>query len=386
MKFDKYYLGGLILILMAFLLYFTSFLDMFIRPFFQIILMGSSKGKDVLFFGIFGLFLILSRFSEKHKFNILNKSNKFYLKLTLYLLILIGLIGIITEIYIRLVLNLPINSTFIVVNPSMTSTSIMHSHVFKSIFGFIASSIIHNIPHGIHVGNSLEHYIPDIVKFSFILMVILFITMIKACENRSSLNRIFTVFFFTCGIIGIMDGGIFSTPGVGGIFGCLVILYDGYLLDRISPLISSKEKETIINNLNENPGGEFTTIVDFKTFKIRLFQDLSKVFNNLKNHKIEINHIKVILPYLILIFIIILRFALIFAVAQTAYYEVDILNPHDSINLEDYGVISVVDENNRSIYYLSSNHNEMILLNSLANRLHSKCDSFSITWNAYSYL
>ena len=135
MKFDKYYLGGLILILMAFLLYFTSFLDMFIRPFFQIILMGSSKGKDVLFFGIFGLFLILSRFSEKHKFNILNKSNKFYLKLTLYLLILIGLIGIITEIYIRLVLNLPINSTFIVVNPSMTSTSIMHSHVFKSIFG-----------------------------------------------------------------------------------------------------------------------------------------------------------------------------------------------------------------------------------------------------------
>lgn len=386
MKFDKYYIGGLILIIFACLLYFTSFLDMFIRPFFQIILMGSSKGKDVLFFGIFGLFLILSRFSEKHKFNILNKSNKFYLKLTLSLLIIIGLIGIVTEIYIRLVLNLPINSTFIVVNPSMTSTSIMHSHVFKSIFGYIVSSIIHHIPNGIHVGNSLEHYIPDIVKFSFILMVILFITMIKACENRCTLNRIFTVFFFTCGIIGIMDGGLFSTPGVGGIFGCLVIIYNGYLINRISPLISSKGKDTIKNNLKENPDSEFTTIVDLKTFKISLFQDLTKVYKNLKSHKIEIRHLKLVLPYLVLILIIILRFALIFAMAQTAYYEVDILNPHDSINLDDYGVISVVDENNRSIYYLSSNHNEMILLNSLANRLHSKCDSFSITWNAYSYL
>ena len=96
--------------------------------------------------------------------------------------------------------------------------------------------------------------------------------------------------------------------------------------------------------------------------------------------------VKIVLPHLILILIIILRFSLIFAMAQPAYYEVDILNPDDSINLDDYGILSVEHENNRDIYHLSSNHNEMILLNSLANSLDSKCDGFSISWNAYSYL
>ncbi len=375
MKIDKYYLCGLILILIACALYFTSFLDMIVRPFFQIILMGSSKGKDVLFFGIFGLFLILSRFFEKHKLNILNKSNDFYLKFTLALLIIIGLIGIITEIYIRLRLNFPINSTFVVVDPSMTSTSIMHSHVFKSVFGFIVSVIIPHIPSSIHLGNSLEPYIPNVVKGSFILMVILFITMVKSCENRSTLTRFLTIFFFSCGIIGIMDGGIFSTPGVGGVYGCLVILFNGFLIDKLSLVISNYHKKNI---KDDNPN-------NIKPIKSRYSENLSnniKTFTNFYNKQL----FKIALPHLILILIIILRFSLIFAMAQTGYYEVNIINPDDSINLDDYGVISVEEENNRTVYHLSSNHNEMILLNSLANRLDSKCDGFSITWNAYSYL
>ncbi|WP_461462820.1 hypothetical protein [Methanobrevibacter sp.] len=375
MKIDKYYLCGLILILIACALYFTSFLDMIVRPFFQIILMGSSKGKDVLFFGIFGLFLILSRFSEKHKLNILKKSNDFYLKFTLALLIIIGLIGIITEIYIRLRLNFPINSTFVVVDPSMTSTSIMHSHVFKSVFGFIVSVIIPHIPASIHLGNSLEPYIPNVVKGSFILMVILFITMVKSCENRSTLTRFLTIFFFSCGIIGIMDGGIFSTPGVGGVYGCLVILFNGFLIDKLPLVISNYHKKNI---KEDNP----ETIKPIKAESNENLSKTFKTFNNFNNKQL----FKIALPHLILILIIILRFSLIFAMAQTGYYEVNIINPDDSINLDDYGVISVEEENNRTIYHLSSNHNEMILLNSLANHLDSKCDGFSITWNAYSYL
>lgn len=375
MKIDKYYLCGLILIVIACALYFTSFLDMIVRPFFQIILMGSSKGKDVLFFGIFGLFLILSRFCEKHKLNILKKSNDFYLKFTLALLIIIGLIGIITEIYIRLRLNFPINSTFVVVDPSMTSTSIMHSHVFKSVFGSIVSVIIPHIPSSIHLGNSLEPYIPNVVKGSFILMVILFITMVKSCENRSTLTRFLTIFFFSCGIIGIMDGGIFSTPGVGGVYGCLVILFNGFFIDKLSLVISNYHKKNIKEDNSE-------TIKPIKSKSNENHSKTFKTFNNFNNKQL----FKIALPHLILILIIILRFSLIFAMAQTGYYEVNIINPDDSINLDDYGVISVEEENNRTVYHLSSNHNEMILLNSLANRLDSKCDGFSITWNAYSYL
>ncbi|OWT33332.1 hypothetical protein BGI41_02960 [Methanobrevibacter sp. 87.7] len=378
MKYDNYYLAGIILIIFGALIYFTSFLDLIIRPLFQPLLMGSSKGKDVLYFVIFGIFLIFSRYGEKHNLNWFNKSNDFYLKLSLVLILVIGVIGILTEVYIRLKLNLPLETTFVVVEPKMTTTSIQHSHVFKSVFGSIIVLLIKNIPSSIHVGNSLAPYIPNLVKYCFVLVPILFITMIKSVENRSLFPKLLLIFLLSLGIIGIMDGGLFATPTIAGIYGILIIMFNEYLIDNVTPVLTKNKESTKYLDASK----QYTEV---SSLKDNISKDLAIFRDNISQRKHLKYYFKIALPHLILILIIILRFSFVFACAQTAYYEVDILEPQDNIDLNEYGVLSVKHLPDRDIYYLSSNHNEMKLLNSLDNHLNGTCKAFTISWNPYSY-
>lgn len=379
MEKDNYYLAGLILIIFGALIYFTSFLDLIIRPLFQPLLMGSSKGKDVLYFVIFGIFLICSRYGEKHNINWFNKSNDFYLKLSLVLILILGIIGILTEIYIRLKLNLPLETTFVVVEPKMTTTSIQHSHVFKSVFGSILVLIIQNIPSSIHIGNSLAPYIPNVVKGCFVIVPILFITMIKSVENRSLFPKLLLIFLLSLGIIGIMDGGLFATPTIAGIYGILIIMFNEYLIDYVSPILTKTKKTTKYIDASK----QYT---EASTLKDNILKDLSIFRDNISKKKNIKHYFKIALPHITLCLIIILRFAFVFACAQTSYYEVNILEPQNNIDLNDYGVLSVKHSPDREVYHLSPNHNEMKLLNSLDLCLNGTCKAFTISWNPYSYL
>ncbi len=65
----------------------------------------------------------------------LNENENYYLKLVIILVLLTYLIGILIEIIIRLKLGVSIFTTFVAMDPSPTSTSITHSHVFKSVLG-----------------------------------------------------------------------------------------------------------------------------------------------------------------------------------------------------------------------------------------------------------
>ena len=68
MKRNNIILVGFIFILFAGVLFITDIFNPIIRPITRVFLMGSSKGKDILFFGLFGLFLILSQtFTLKNK-------------------------------------------------------------------------------------------------------------------------------------------------------------------------------------------------------------------------------------------------------------------------------------------------------------------------------
>lgn len=377
MDYDKYYVAGIILIIFGALIYFTSFLDIVIRPLFQPLLMGSSKGKDVLYFVVFGLFLIFSRFGEKHKgIHFFSRSNDFYLKMSLFIMLFLGVVGILTEIYIRLKLNLPLETTFVVVEPEMTTTSIQHSHVFKSVFGSIISLLISDIPGGIHTGSSLASYIPGFVKIWFILVPVLFITMIKSMEHRSIFPKLLLIFLSSMGIIGIMDGGLFATPTIAGIYGILIIMFNGYLLDKVSPYLTG-DNETSGNNYGENNNKGLSLLYSDICRDLSIFR--ATVHNN------SYHYFKVALPHIVLLLIIILRFTFVFACAQTGYYEVDVLEPQDNINLDEYGVLKIDYMDDRTIYYLSSGHNEMKLLNSLDSHLNNKCKAFTISWNPYSY-
>ena len=61
MKVNKTIIIGFLFILFAGIIFVTDIFNPIIRPITYLFLMGSSKGKDIIFFGLLGLFLILSQ-------------------------------------------------------------------------------------------------------------------------------------------------------------------------------------------------------------------------------------------------------------------------------------------------------------------------------------
>lgn len=382
MKINKYIPIGILLILLGVVLFFSQGLDKFIRPFTQPILMGSSKGKDVLFFGIFGLYLILSTIRDNEKIDkklelklpkIFKRSENSYLKAVLGLSLFLGIAGLITEIYLRYSLGISIFTIFVSMKPSMTTTSLLHSHLYKSIFGNIIGSVLTYIPSGIHTGSSLAKYTPEIINILFIGFPILFLLQILALQKRRLFSRLFLAFTMSLGIIGILDGGFFGTPCVGGIYGTLVLLYNESILDFFSNWVCKNDRTSLRIQF-------YKEINNFKN-------SLSKIKKRTagferKSHK----YLKIALPHIILLIIILLRFSIAFYGADTSSYEVIIDNPTNNLDLNHYNTTEITEYKNKTVAEFSPKYNEMELLNNLGKSLKGECDSYSMTWNIYSYL
>ena len=128
MKFNKIILSGIILILFGGLLFITEVFTPFIRPITYLFLMGSSKGKDILFFVLMGLFLILSQLYKIKSEKLKLKFNNFLL-IAIVCSIILFAIAILLDILLRLNLGIALNTIFVNVNPTETTTSILHSHL-----------------------------------------------------------------------------------------------------------------------------------------------------------------------------------------------------------------------------------------------------------------
>ena len=368
MKTNKYIPFGIILIIFGTLLFFLSGIDQFIRPFTQPLLMGSSKGKDILFFVLLGITIILSTLGDNGKiYNYFKnlqipemlKDKDFYLKLSLIILLFTAIAGIIMEFYLRNSLGIDWNTILVIMNPSETSTSILHSHLYKGIFGMILGMLLTYIPAGIHTGSSLSAYTPDLIGLLFILIPINYIVMVLSLQRRKAAPRIFLAVAITIGIIGLIDGGLFATPTVGGIYGILILMYNNEILKGFSDYITEKYKrDAIKSQLNEE-------LITGKSVK---------------------KYLKILIPHIALILIIILRFSIAFYGACPDSYELDVGYPHDLDGLNQYDVLNLTDHENKTTVYLSNQYNEMELLNNLAIDLNGKCDWYSLSWNIYSYL
>ena len=255
LKINKYIPLGILLIILGGSLYFLSGVDQFIRPFTQPILMGSSKGKDILFFVLFGITLILSCIGDNSRLynytkgmNIPEKlkDKDFYLKLSFVLLSFTLIAGIISEFILRNNLGIGWNTILVAMNPTYTSTSILHSHLYKSIFGVILGIFLSHIPAGIHTGSSLSPYTPSIINLLFILIPITYIVMILSLQRRKVLSRIILSFTITLAMIGIIDGGMFGTPAIGGLYGLLILMFNRTILDEISDFLTKKEEGKLL--------------------------------------------------------------------------------------------------------------------------------------------
>ena len=379
-KINKYIPFGIILIIFGALLFFLSGIDQFIRPFTQPVLMGSSKGKDILFFVLFGITIILSTLGDNEKlyghFKNMSipkklKDKKFYLKLSLILFLFTAIAGLIVELYLRNSLGISWNTILVIMKPSLTSTSILHSHLYKAIFGIILGMFLTYIPAGIHTGSSLSAYTPSVISVLFILIPITYIVMLISMQRRKAVPRIFLAFITTIGIIGLIDGGLFGTPCVGGIYGILILMYNNEILEGISDYITVKEKRNILMiQLKE----ELNVIKSIFTGKVR------------ENKKSIVKYLKILIPHIALILIIALRFSIAFYGASPDSYELTIDDGHDLDSLNQYDVLNLTEHQNKTTVYVSNQYNEMELLNNLAVSLDGKCDWYSLSWNIYSYL
>ena len=379
-KINKYIPFGIILIILGSSLYFLSGIDQFIRPFSQPILMGSSKGKDVLFFVLFGITIILSTLGDNDRicncFKNLSipkslKDRDFYLKLSLILFLFAAIAGLIVELYLRKSLGISWNTILVIMNPSMTSTSILHSHIYKGIFGIILGMALSYIPSGIHTGSSLGAYTPSAIGLLFILIPITYIAMVISMQRRKAVPRLFLAFICSIGIIGLIDGGLFGTPAMIGIYGILILMYNGEILDGISDYLTEKDERDIIKSQFKE---ELSDIKDILKGKIKE--------NKNSTHK----YLKILLPHIALILIIALRFSIAFYGANTDCYELTLYDGHDLDDLSQYNALNLIEDGNKTTTYLSNEYNEMELLNNLAVTLDGKCDWYSLSWNIYSYL
>lgn len=106
MKVNKTILIGIAFLILGGIIFLSDMLNPIIRPITYLFLMGSSKGKDIIFFGFLGLFLILSQIIKK------DIDTRKYLKLSMIIGSILLILGILLEIIFRLQMGIGLNTIF----------------------------------------------------------------------------------------------------------------------------------------------------------------------------------------------------------------------------------------------------------------------------------
>ncbi len=316
------------MILLAILVYELEFLHGPTTSLLYPILLGSSEGKAVLFLVLMGSLLlfngVLSSGKFKGKFARLDIwESRRYLKYAITLVLITYLVGILIEIWLRLNFGVSLFTVFVSLNPDVSSTSIMHSHVFKSALGSIFNTLGTVLPSNIHTGDSLFRYLSPAVYLIVITLPLVYITSLISMDNRLEHNKVIIAFAASLAMIGMIDGGLFSNPGIIGLGGLMGMLF--------------------IN----------------KPFKPR----------------------ELIKPAIIILGIIILAFSIQIAGSNQDYHQLTLINQTEPVNWDGYNFVS--EENN--IIKLNYTQDDRTNLVNLFSTLKGKTDAFFITWNFYSY-
>ena len=352
MKFNKTILIGLIFILIAGVIFATDILNPIIRPVTYLFLMGSSKGKDIMFFGLLGLFMIMSQVIER------DIDTTKYLKISIVLGSLLLVLGILLEIVFRLQTGIALNTVFCSMSGTMSSTSILHTHLLKSILGAVLMQIIGPfIQSDINTGVGLYSYVPSLGFLVILLIPLLFATLVLAIQKRPWFTNLLLAFFSSCLIIGAIDGGLFGTPAYVGILGLYLVYRNGYYLNYIIGRVFGDERLLEDNESIQPP------------YRNVGLSEIRYLFNRF-------------LPYFIVIVMIALRITIAVAGAEPDYYTVEIADIADDV---DFGDIAIEKISNGT-YHVDSSYNEMKLINDLKVPLNNSCRYYTVSWNGYSYL
>lgn len=323
------------MILFAIFLYATNLISHIILSITYPFLEGSSQGKSVILFAVMGSMLLFYPLFRQDGFiakNIakisphLSFENQKYLKLTIIIIFIAYLFGIFFEIWIRAKFGVSLFTTFVSFGQSASSTSITHSHMLKSMLGSFLELLRVPVPYDVNTGISLAQYFSPVAFVIFITLPLAYLTGLTSLSGRNDIQKVILAFGLTISLIGMLDGGLFSTPALLG----LLILLSAYYIKRpFSPKYITK-------------------------------------------------------PALIIILLIIIRLSIGIIGTHTDYHEITIIDPKD-IDLNGYNVISVQNEENKLIVRVPGDTNDKVLLLKLITNLNGKCAGFFLSWNIYSY-
>jgi hypothetical protein len=246
----------------------------------------------------------------------------------------------------------------------MSSTSILHTHLLKSILGALITQIMGPfIQSNINTGVGLYQYVPSFSFLVVLLIPVLFASIVLSMQKRPWFTNFLMAFFSSCLFIGIIDGGMFATPSYVGILGLLLVYRNGYYLNHIMGSVLGDERLLEEKELIQ------------PVYRNRGFSEIRYYFNRFG-------------IYFFIILIILLRFTVAFAGAEPDCYTVDIVNPTEDIDLGNI-TTEVIDQKtslNKTTYHIDHNYNEMKLVNDLNIPLSNSCEYYTVTWNAYSYI
>jgi len=325
------------MILFAVFIFTTSLLDHIILSITYLFLEGSSEGKSVILFGVMGSILLIHPLFRQNgvigkriekSFPQLSFESQKYLKITVIIIFITYLFGIFLEIWIRTKFEVSLFTTFVSFSEGAASTSITHSHVFKSVLGsLIEFSGIH-VPSYINTGVSLAQYVHPVVFAIFIAFPLVYLTGLASLSCKDDFYKVILAFGITISLIGMLDGGLFSTPAL---LGLLIILSVYYMK---------------------------------KPFSLKY---LAK-------------------PMLIVILLIILRFSIGIIGTSTDFHEITIIEPSENVYLNGYNVLSIQKEGNKMIVKVPGDTNDKVLLLQLTEDLKGKCSGFFLSWNIFSWI
>ena len=331
MDINRLSIIGIGLILFSVLIILVNSLDNIVLQLTYPFLMGSSEGKAIIFFFLMGSMLVLSQLMNNSEYirnsRISSKPGNYYLKLVIILVFCTFILGLIFEIWIRARFGVSIFTTFVSTSPTVSTSSIIHSHIFKSMLGILISDTGIYIPSNIHTGISIAQYIPKVAMIIFAVLPTVYVLGLLSLNNRHDIQKILLIFAISTTMIGMVDGGLFSTPALIGIS----VLLGIYSIK--------------------------------KPFSPR-------------------NLIK---PSSFIILLLIIRLVIGLIGSNPEFYEVTVLGGHGDIQLQGFDILDEKVVGNKSIIKVSSNMNELTFFNQTSQILDDKYPAFFVSWNIYSY-
>jgi hypothetical protein len=137
---------------------------------------------------------------------------KRFLKWALFIILATYIAGILIELIIRAKYGVSFLTIFVSLNPNPTTTSPMHSHVFKAVLGHLVGSLGGLIPSQIHTGSSLYQ---QVVPWAYLILITLPLAYLAGLFSIDRQRDVFKVIMVFALSLNLIAGSFWAGLGVG---------------------------------------------------------------------------------------------------------------------------------------------------------------------------